>query len=147
MISVRPILAAAALGLVTSGCSFYPNIVIFNGTGQELVVHVDDRSLEGWNDRIVMLAQGAHKRLTYSAVIHPDDTLRLSNGRCEYAYRLPRQPPRKGNETVEDSLRIQVGADFMIYLRPVGNDAGATADLIVAQQDGDPVRPSSRTCG
>lgn len=130
-----------------AACSFYPKLVIFNHTGQDLAVHVDDRNRQGWNEKLVVIKSGQARKLMIGAVFQTEDRFMLSQQGCRYTYQEPERDSAYWNHSSDVYVVLQVEPDHRVYIRPPGKEVIASSALARLQTPGFPLRPLASRCG
>jgi hypothetical protein len=124
---------------VLAACELYLGLGLFNDTGMPITVLTESGPLD------IASSQSVEFR-------YPDNlvnwTLRISDGRCEYRYQVPKSLqhypwPRNYGA----SPKAQVERDFSIYAVPSSATGITNVSALADQQkDGFPLHPLARNC-
>lgn len=134
------------LAILLAGCSFYPKLVIFNHTGQDLIVHVDD-SHRGLDDRPVVIKNGAARKLLIGAVLRAGNRFTISQQGCRYTYQEPEDDAAYWDHYSDVYFVLQVEPDYRIHIRPPGKAPIPSVQLPKLQTPGFPLEPLAKRCG
>jgi hypothetical protein len=136
---VRRFSVVAVMSVALISCSLKLQVDLFDNGGEDVTVKTGDTNLA--------IKPGRFAQFDYPGN-EQNWMLHLSTATCDYIYEVPKTlehyPWSIGSN---GPLKVQVEADFSIYLLPPSAMAiTSVAGLGSLQQDGFPLRPTSKNC-
>lgn len=135
-----------ALASLLTACSLYPKLMIFNHSGRDLIVHLDD-SHRGLSDRPVVIRNDAGRKLPIGAVLRAGNRFEISQQGCRYTYQEPEDDAAYWDHDSDVYFVLQVEPDHRIYLRRPGKAPIPSFQLPELQTPGFPLEPLAKHCG
>ena len=134
-------LAALILALV-GGCHAVPHMVLYNQTGESVIVYVRememDRRIKAGPRRAVVLRSGKRKSF-HDYQIEP--ALIVKQDGCTYRYRIPDDPQGYYNTTL-----AQLEPDFSIHILSLQQERVELGRFRNELRPGFPLKPISKVC-